>query len=127
KSCSNSFQVVGTSFNDDAGVSGSKKSSVVRKFVDPLQITLPSGQGTPEALPNVVGCWAVAGEGERITAKARARKHRVMPARKGWQHRERIIFVSYLRTGWKSPLAKKRHKCPAAPDGEGSSTFADAP
>jgi hypothetical protein len=63
KSCSISLKLVEAFFKEKAGVSGSKKSSVVKKLIDPLQITLPPGQTTPEALPNVVGCWAAAGKG----------------------------------------------------------------
>jgi len=61
---------------------------VVMKLVDPLQIILvpvpgapgvapvvgsPAGQGTPEELPKVVFCCAVAGEGARSRTNANAR------------------------------------------------------
>src|SRR5919197_4638427 len=55
RSCSSSFQVGGSVFSDCGPTSGSKNSSCVRRFVEPLQMTLPPGQVTPEALPNSPG------------------------------------------------------------------------
>src|SRR5919108_2367006 len=95
---STSFHVTRVSFKPRGGVSGSKNSSVVKKFFAPLQITLPPGHATPEALAKsgVINCCPAAGTGVK-TAKAMPKHKRVRPTLRGRNGAEHIFFLLLSR------------------------------